>query len=74
MRKPIEGLTKKEEEFLNDLIEFTNTKGYTPTVRELGDYVGLRSPATVNYHLDMLVKKGFIKRINNRSIEVLRCK
>lgn len=74
MRKPIEGLTEKEKEFLNNLMDFIGIKGYTPTVRELGDYVGLSSPATVKYHLDMLSKKGFIKRINNRSIEVLKCK
>lgn len=72
MRKKIDGLTKKQEIFLKDLVDFINLKGYTPTIRELGDYVGLSSPATVKFYLDELEKKGFIKRINNRSINICK--
>ena len=67
-----EELTKKQRDFLNDLITFMNEKGYVPTIRELGDYVGLNSPATVKFYLGTLEEKGYIKRINNRSIEILK--
>ena len=72
MRKSVEGLTKKQEQFLNDLIDFINTKSYTPTIRELGEYVGLSSPATIYTYLKILEKKGFIKRINNRNINICK--
>ena len=64
-------ITEKEKQFLNDLISFINTNNYTPTIRELGRYVGLSSPATIKYYLGNLEEKGYIKRINNRKIEVL---
>ena len=34
--------------------------------------MGLNSPATVQYYLKRLEKKGYIKRINNRNIEILK--
>ena len=65
-------LTEKEEEFFNNLCEFMLRYKYTPSIRELGKYVGLSSPATVHYHLKKLEEKGYIKKINNRYIEVLK--
>ena len=68
----MEKLTKKQETFLKDLTDFINIKGYTPTIRELGEYVGLSSPATVRFYLLTLENKGYIKRVNNRSIEICK--
>ena len=36
--------------------------GYPPTVRELGEHLGLRSSCTVQRHLEALERKGFIRR------------
>ena len=72
MRKKVEGLTEKQKQFYKDLISFMNESGYVPTIRELGQYVGLNSPATIKFYLGTLEEKGYIKRINNRSIEILR--
>ncbi|MHB1125492.1 MAG: transcriptional repressor LexA [Bacillota bacterium] len=47
--------------------------GYPPSVREIGDAVGLSSSSTVHGHLEQLEKKGFIRRdpTKPRAIEVL---
>ena len=68
----MEDLTQKQAQFFNDLVGFIDDKGYMPTIRELGEYVGLNSPATVYCYLGILEKKGYIKRINNRSIKILK--
>ncbi len=48
-------------------------KGYPPSVREIGEAVGLASSSTVHGHLDRLEKKGFIRRdpTKPRAIELL---
>lgn len=65
-------LTDSQERVFRILCEFINEKGYTPSIRELGQYVGLSSPATVKYYLDILERKEYIKRINRRKIEILK--
>ena len=64
-------LTNKQIAFFNELKEFMKEYKYTPTIRELGEYVGYSSPATTKLYLDILERKGYIKRINNRSIEII---
>ncbi len=66
-------LTNRQREIL-DLISTTVTKrGYPPTVREIGDAVGLSSPSTVHSHLSTLATEGFIRRdpTKPRAIEVI---
>lgn len=41
--------------------------GYPPTIRELGDTLGIRSTNGVNDHLKTLAKKGFIERTSSKS-------
>ena len=65
-------LTNKQIAFFNEFKEFIRQYGYTPTIRELGEYVGYNSPATTKLYIDSLEKKGYIRRINNRSIEILK--
>jgi repressor LexA len=61
---------KEIYEFIRDKIE---TRGYGPTVREIGEAFGIRSPNGVMCHLKALEKKGLIKRDPNhaRAIELL---
>ena len=66
-------LTNRQKEIL-DLIKKQIVKnGYPPTVREIGEMLGLSSPATIQSHLDNLVAKGYIKKdgSKNRTIELL---
>ena len=66
-------LTARQLEIL-DLIESTVAqRGYPPSVREIGDAVGLSSPSTVHSHLNTLANEGFIRRDPSkpRAIEVV---
>ena len=44
------------------LVEYTDGHGYPPTVREIGEAVGLASPSTVHAHLANLERAGLLKR------------
>ena len=44
----------KPEEILKFVNEFVQENGYSPSVREIGEAVGLRSTASVSYHLQAL--------------------
>lgn len=61
----------------NSILEFIKNevrdKGYPPSVREIGEAVGLASSSTVHGHLDRLEKKGLIRRdpTKPRAIEIL---
>ena len=66
-------LTTRQREIL-DLIRTTVAqRGYPPSVREIGDAVGLSSPSTVHSHLTTLTNEGFIRRdpTKPRAIEVI---
>ena len=66
-------LTPRQEETLNFIKEGIAKNGYPPTVREIGKFLGLSSPATIQVHLSNLEDKGYIKKGANRSraIELL---
>lgn len=44
------------------------TGGFPPTVRELGDYIGVKSTSTVQHHLDKLARQGLIERRGSRRV------
>lgn len=66
-------LTQRQEETLMFIKEKIADQGYPPTVREIGQYLGLSSPATIHVHLSNLEDKGYIKKKGNKSraIELL---
>ena len=51
-------LTPKQQRIYDFIRTFTRQMGYPPTVREIGQHVGVRSPSTVKYHLDHLRQAG----------------
>lgn len=69
----MEELTSRQKDILDVIMKETATKGYPPTVREIGSILGLTSPATIHFHLKKLISKGYIKQdgTKNRTIEVL---
>ena len=69
----MEKLTEKQNKVLDFLKQSIAKNGYPPTVREICKAIGLSSPATVQSHLNMLEKKGYIKKgdSKNRAIELL---
>lgn len=69
----MDDLTKKQSEVLKFVKEFMVSHGYPPTVREIGEALGLSSPATTHSHLKGLEEKGYIRKngSKNRAIELL---
>ena len=55
-------LTARQQEIWNYLVEYVDRHGYPPTVREIGEEVGLASPSTVHAHLANLERAGLLKR------------
>lgn len=67
-------LTKRQKEILDAIYYYKGQHSYSPSVRELGEIVGLSSPATIHDHLVNLKKKGYInwKEKNYRTIEIVK--
>src|SRR4249920_1250237 len=55
-------LTARQQEIWQYLVQYVDEHGYPPTVREIGDAVGLASPSTVHAHLANLERAGLLKR------------
>ena len=65
-------LTARQREVLDCVIDSVSTRGYPPSVREIGTAVGLTSPSTVYSHLATLQRLGYLTRDSTkpRAIEV----
>jgi repressor LexA len=55
-------LTGRQREIWSFLVEYVDGHGYPPTVREIGEAVGLASPSTVHAHLANLERAGLLRR------------
>jgi repressor LexA len=67
-------LTRRQQEIWKFLTDYVDSHGYPPTVREIGEAVGLASPSTVHAHLANLERAGLIKRdpTKPRALELRR--
>ena len=52
-------LTGRQQEIWDFLVDYVDRHGYPPTVREIGEAVGLASPSTVHAHLANLERAGY---------------
>jgi repressor LexA len=68
------GLTRRQRQILEYVIEYTRRRGYPPSVRDIGNALHLTSSSTVHSHLSALEKKGYLRRDPSkpRAIEVLK--
>jgi repressor LexA len=66
-------LTDRQQQIWNYLVEYVDRHGYPPTVREIGEQVGLASPSTVHAHLANLERAGLLRRdpTKPRALELL---
>ena len=66
-------LTARQQEIWQFLVQYVDDHGYPPTVREIGDAVGLASPSTVHAHLANLERAGLLSRdpTKPRAIELV---
>jgi repressor LexA len=67
-------LTDRQRQILDFLTKYVDAHGYPPTVREIGEAVGLASPSTVHAHLANLERAGLLRRdpTKPRAIELRR--
>ena len=66
------GMTARQRQILEFIEAQIQDHGYPPSVREIGDAVGLTSPSTVHTHLNTLTRLGYLRRdpTKPRAIEV----
>ena len=66
-------ITDRQRQILDVILDTVERRGYPPSVREIGDAVGLSSPSTVHSHLSSLVDQGYLRRDPSkpRAIEVV---
>lgn len=66
-------ISDRQRQILELILDTVDRRGYPPSVREIGEAVGLSSPSTVHSHLSALVEHGYIRRdpTKPRAIEVL---
>ncbi len=69
----LDGLTPRQRSVLDTIREAVETRGYPPSMREIGESVGLTSPSSVAHQLATLERKGYLRRDPNRprAIEVV---
>jgi repressor LexA len=69
---PPQALTARQRQVLEIIEQHTRQNGYPPSVREIGEAVGLTSPSTVHAHLAALQRRGYLRRdpTKPRAIEV----
>jgi len=67
-------LTKRQREIYDFALRYVDRHGYPPTVREIGEAVGLASPSTVHAHLANLERAGYLRRdpTKPRALELVR--
>jgi repressor LexA len=65
-------LSKRQSEIYDFVLSYVDEHGYPPTVREIGEAVGLASPSTVHAHLANLERAGYLRRdpTKPRALEV----
>lgn len=64
---------KRQRDLLEFVSQYMQKNGYAPTLAEICDGLGLRSPATVHEHIQNLIEKGVLKKTDGtrRGIEVI---
>ena len=60
------GLTPRQQRILEHLRDFMEQRGYPPSMREIGEAVGLTSSSSVAHQLKVLEEKGFVRRDPHR--------
>ena len=60
-------LSPKQQQIYDYIVSFSGLHGYPPSVREIGEYVGLKSPSTVHFHLKGLEAAGLITKAEGKT-------
>jgi repressor LexA len=73
MARRSQGLSERHRKILDFLTRFQEENGYSPSIREIGDSINVKSTSLVDYYLTQLEQMGYIQRDDrvSRSIRVL---
>ena len=63
-------LTRRQHEIFDYIRDFVADRGYSPSLKEIGEHFGLSSVATVHKHIHHLVEKGYLRKSWNHSRSV----
>ena len=66
-------LSPKQQQIYDYIIDFAARHGYPPSVREIGEHVGLKSPSTVHFHLKGLEAAGLITKAEGKTRSITVC-
>lgn len=74
MAKRHPGLSERHRKIMEFLTKFQDANGYSPSIRQIGDSISVKSTSLVDYYLNQLLEMGYIERENriSRSIRVLQ--
>lgn len=74
MARKSAGLGERHRKIMKFLAEFQENNGYSPSIREIGESIGVNSTSLVDYYLKQLEEKKFIQRDEHisRSIRILQ--
>lgn len=64
-------LAPVQRQTLEFLRNFLAEKGYAPALKDIADFIGVKSPSTAHFHLERLENKGFIRRGEDGMLELL---
>lgn len=67
----MEKLTEKQQAVLDFLTEYFDRSGTSPTLREISQHIGTQGTATAKLHLDALERKGYVKRRDKNSRNIV---
>jgi repressor LexA len=67
------GLTKRQYKYYRIIKEYIQTNGFSPTIREINEMVGVSSSATTNDMLYRLKEKGYINFIPRKARTITLC-
>mgnify|MGYP000089803254 CR=1 FL=1 len=56
------GLSERHRKIMEFLAKFQNTNGYSPSIRQIGDSINVKSTSLVDYYLTQLQEMGYIER------------
>ena len=63
----MKAISPKQQQIYDFIISFQADHGYPPSVREIGEHVGLKSPSTVHFHLKGLESAGYIAKAEGKT-------
>ena len=74
MAKRHPGLSERHRKILEFLGNFQDSNGYSPSIRQIGDSINVKSTSLIDYYLNQLQEMGFIDREDriSRSIRVIK--